>query len=103
MITNNHFIDTIISTKLDDNKSLVDFTSYKGVYLWWFVDHDFRCFSGKILGELNIPLRFSETLLGAYAKSGFLLDLAKHLLGRSIAKLCQKRSIRNKKRKKITL
>ena len=100
MISNDRFIDAIISTKLDDNKSLIDFTSYKGDYLWWFVDHDFRCFSGKILGELNTYLRFSEILLGAYAKVNFLLDLTKHLLSRAIVKLCQKNLQKNRKRKK---
>lgn len=101
MIPNNRFINAVISTKLDDNKSLIEKTSYKGVYLWWFVDHDFRCFDGEITGEWHIPLRFNETLLAVNTKINFFLELTKYLFSRIIPKLCLNSKITSMKRNKI--
>jgi UDP-N-acetylglucosamine 2-epimerase len=95
----NPFTDTIISTKLDCDKTLVELTNYQGTYLWWFVDHDFRCFIAKLLGEHIGFIRFNEVLLTAYAKTDIFQDLASHLLSRAIMKLSQRDRMKRGKRK----
>lgn len=95
----NPFTDTIINTKLDCDKTLIELTNYRGTYLWWFVDHDFRCFIAKLLGEHIGLIRFNEVLFTAYAKIDIFQDLASHLLSRAIMKLCQRDRGKRGKRK----
>ncbi|MFX0204499.1 MAG: CDP-glycerol glycerophosphotransferase family protein [Candidatus Hodarchaeota archaeon] len=77
MISNDHFINTIIGTKLDCDKTLIELTRYQGVYLWWFVDRDFRYFSAKILRKFSKKIH-NETFFRIYGRFDFLLDIVRH-------------------------